>query len=190
MFDRGYNKIVLSDTYFNMNRDVEDSIQDKTSVGSFVNIARSKSAPDFRPKTIVSSLSGGMIIAGNVEDLLISDKSPVYMPNGGVEIHGGFVTRPYGNIDIAVPTKFSQLENDMNLTNDFEQLENKTNTITPEQSAAIEANTQKRSYPQTDEDKLSRIEENATVGANWVTPSRKANSNVSRCSTGIYSNVN
>ncbi|WP_289054299.1 hypothetical protein [uncultured Carboxylicivirga sp.] len=150
-----------------MNRDVEDSIQDKASVGSFVNIARSKSAPDFRPKTIVSSLSGGMIIAGNVEDLLISEKSPVYMPNGGVEIHGGFVTRPYGNIDIAVPTKFSQLENDMNLTNDFEQLENKPNTITAEQAIAIEANNHKNSYPQEDAEKLAGIEENTTAGADW-----------------------
>jgi hypothetical protein len=167
VFDRGYNKIVFSDTYFKMNRDVEDSILDKASVGSFVNIARSKSAPDFRPKTIVSSLSGGMIIAGNVEDLLISEKSPVYMPNGGVEIHGGFVTRPDGNIDIAVPTKFSQLENDMNLTSDFEQLENKPTTITQEQVTAIEANNRKNSYPQEDAEKLAGIEQNATAGADW-----------------------
>ncbi|MCT4643895.1 MAG: hypothetical protein N4A74_02830, partial [Carboxylicivirga sp.] len=169
VFDRGYNKIVFSDTYFKMNRDVEDSILDKASVGSFVNIARSKSAPDFRPKTIVKSISGGMIIAGNVEDLLISEKSPVYMPNGGVEIHGGFVTRPDGNIDIAVPTKFSQLENDMNLTSDFEQLENKPTTISQEQATAIEANNRKNTYPQEDADKLAGIEEKATVGADWET---------------------
>jgi hypothetical protein len=169
VFDRGYNKIVFSDTYFKMNRDVEDSILNKASVGSFINLARSKSSPDFRPKTIVKSLSGGMIIAGNVEDLLIAEKSPVYMPNGGIEVHGGFVMNPDGNIDIAVPTKLSQLENDMNLTNDFEQLENKPNTITPEQTTAIQANNQKSSYPQEDAEKLTAIEENATAGADWET---------------------
>ena len=42
-------------------------------------------------------------------------------------------------------------------------------TISAEQSAAIEANTQKRSYPETDENKLAGIEENATVGADWDT---------------------
>lgn len=169
VFDRGYNKIVFSDAYFKMHRDVEDSILDKASVGSFINIARSKSSPDFRPKTIVKSLSGGMIIAGNVEDLLIAEKSPVYMPNGGIEIHGGFVTNPDGNIDISVPTKLSQLENDLNLTNDFEQLENKPNTITPEQATAIEANNRKSGYPQADAEKLATIEENATAGADWQT---------------------
>ncbi|WP_171973251.1 hypothetical protein, partial [Saccharicrinis aurantiacus] len=167
VFDRSYNKIVFSDTYFKMNRDVEDSILDKASVGSFINIARSKSSPEFRPKTIVNSLSGGMIIAGNVEDLLIAEKSPVYLPNGGIEVHGGFVTNPDGNIDIAVPTKLSQLENDMNLSNDFEALENKPNTITSEQATAIEANNRKSSYPQADADKLATIEENATAGADW-----------------------
>nr|WP_321411175.1 hypothetical protein [uncultured Carboxylicivirga sp.] len=167
VFDRGYNKIVFSDTYFKMNRDVQDSILNKASVGSFINLARSKSSPEFRPKTIVNSLSGGMIIAGNVEDLLIAEKSPVYMPNGGIEVHGGFVTNPDGNIDIAVPTKLSQLENDLNLTNDFEQLENKPNTITPEQATAIEANNRKSGYPQADAEKLATIEENATVGADW-----------------------
>ncbi|WP_146260782.1 hypothetical protein [Breznakibacter xylanolyticus] len=167
--DRGYNKIVFSDTYFKMNRDVQDSILDKASVGSFINIARSKSAAEFRPKTIVKSLSGGMIIAGNVEDLLIAEKSPVYMPNGGVEIHGGFVTNPNGNIDIAVPTKLSQLENDLNLTNDFQQLENKPTTITSEQATAIEASKSKNSYPQADAQKLAGIESNATVGADWNT---------------------
>jgi hypothetical protein len=168
-FDKGYNKIVFSDSYFKMNRDVQDSILDKASVGSFINIARSKSAPDFRPKTIVKSLSGGMIIAGNVEDLLIAEKSPVYMPNGGIEVHGGFVTNPDGNLDIAVPTKLSQLENDLNLTNDFEQLENKPTTISTEQATAIEASKTKNSYPQADADKLATIEENATVGADWET---------------------
>jgi len=167
--DRGYNKIVFSDTYFKMNRDIQDSILDKASVGSFINIARSKSAAEFRPKTIVKSLSGGMIIAGNVEDLLIAEKSPVYMPNGGVEIHGGFVTNPNGNIDIAVPTKLSQLENDLNLTNDFQQLENKPTTITAEQATAIEASKSKNSYPQADAQKLAGIEANATVGADWNT---------------------
>ena len=167
VFDKGYNKIVFSDAYFKMNRDVEDSILDKASVGSFINIARSKSSPDFRPKTIVNSLSGGMIIAGNVEDLLIAEKSPVYMPNGGIEIHGGFVMNPDGNIDIAVPTKLSQLENDMNLTSNFEELENKPTTITSEQATAIEANNLKSGYPQADAEKLATIEENATVGADW-----------------------
>ncbi len=167
--DRGYNKIVFSDTYFKMNRDIQDSILDKASVGSFINIARSKSAAEFRPKTIVKSLSGGMIIAGNVEDLLIAEKSPVYMPNGGIEIHGGFVTDPDGNLDISVPTKFSQLENDLNFTNDFEQLENKPTTISAEQATAIEASKSKNSYPKADSDKLATIESNATVGADWNT---------------------
>ncbi len=165
--DRGYNKIVFSDTYFKMNRDVQDSILDKASVGSFINIARSKSATEYRPKTIAKSLSGGMIIAGNVEDLLISEKSPVYMPNGGVEIHGGFVTNPDGNLDIAVPTKLSQLENDLNLTNDYTQLQNKPTTITSDQATAIEASKTKNSYPQADAEKLAGIENGATVGADW-----------------------
>jgi hypothetical protein len=169
VFDKGYNKIVFSDAYFKMSRDVEDSILDKASVGSFINIARSKSSPDFRPKTIVNSLSGGMIIAGNVEDLLIAEKSPVYMPNGGIEIHGGFVMNPDGNIDISVPTKLSQLENDMNLTSNFEELENKPTTITSEQATAIEANNLKSGYPQADAEKLANIEENATLGADWDT---------------------
>jgi len=167
VFDRGYNKIVFSDTYFKMNRDVEDSILDKASVGSFINIARSKSSQDFRPKTIVQSISGGLIIAGNVEDLLISEKSPVYMPNGGIEVHGGFVTDPDGTLNISVPTKLSQLENDMNLTSDYEELENKPTTITQEQTTAIESNNRKSSYPKADADKLETIEENATVGADW-----------------------
>ena len=167
--DRGYNKIVFSDTYFKMNRDVQDSILDKASVGSFINIARSKSSVDFRPKSIVKSLSGGMIIAGNVEDLMIAEKSPVYMPNGGIEVHGGFVTNPDGNLDVAVPTKLSQMENDLNLTNDFAQLQNKPITITPEQAAIIEAAKIKNSYPQIDAEKLASIEKNATVGADWNT---------------------
>ena len=167
VFDRGYNKIVFSDTYFKMNRDVQDTILDRASVGSFINIARSKSAPDFRPKTIVQQISGGLIIAGNVEDLLISEKSPVYMPNGGIEVHGGFVTDPDGNLNIAIPTKLSQLENDMNLTSNFEELENKPNTISPEQATAIENNNKKSSYPQADAEKLAGIEENATAGADW-----------------------
>ncbi len=165
--DRGYNKIVFSDTYFKMNRDIQDSILDKASVGSFINIARSKSSKEFRPKTIVKSLSGGMIIAGNVEDLLITEKSPVYLPNGGVEIHGGFVTNPDGNLDIAVPTKLSQLENDLNLSNDYTKLDNKPTTITAEQATAIEASKSKNSYPQTDAEKLAGIENGATVGADW-----------------------
>jgi len=166
-FDKGYNKIVFSDTYFKMNRDIKDTILDKASVGSFINIARSKSAPNFRPKTIVQQISGGLIIAGNVEDLLISEKSPVYMPNGGIEVHGGFVTDPDGNLNIAVPTKLSQLENDMNLTSNFEELENKPTTISPEQATAIENNNKKSSYPQQDAEKLAGIEENATAGADW-----------------------
>ncbi|WP_068475767.1 ring-infected erythrocyte surface antigen domain-containing protein [Saccharicrinis aurantiacus] len=44
---------------------------------------------------------------------------------------------------------------------------NKPTTISEEQATAIEANTAKRTYPQTDEDKLSGIDENATVGADW-----------------------
>jgi Cu/Ag efflux protein CusF len=167
VFDRGYNKIVFSDTYFKMNRDIEDTILDKASVGSFINIARSKSAPDFRPKTIVQQISGGLIIAGNVEDLLISEKSPVYMPNGGIEVHGGFVTDPDGNLNISVPTKLSQLENDMNLTANFEELQNKPTTITAEQATAIENNNRKNSYPQADAEKLAGIEEGATAGADW-----------------------
>lgn len=167
VFDKGYNKIVFSDTYFKMNRDVEDTILDKASVGSFINIARSKSAPDFRPKTIVQQISGGLIIAGNVDDLLISERSPVYLPNGGIEVHGGFVTDPDGNMDISVPTKLSQLENDMNLTSNFEELENKPTTISAEQATAIDNNNKKSSYPQADADKLSGIEEGATVGADW-----------------------
>ncbi|MCT4643609.1 MAG: hypothetical protein N4A74_01385 [Carboxylicivirga sp.] len=167
VFDRGYNKIVFSDTYFKMNCDIQDTILDKASVGSFINIARSKSAPDFRPKTIVQQISGGLIIAGNVEDLLISEKSPVYMPNGGIEVHGGFVTDPDGNLNIAIPTKLSQLENDMNLTSNFEELENKPNTISPEQVTAIENNNKKSSYPQEDAEKLAGIEANATAGADW-----------------------
>ena len=169
VLDKGYNKIVFSDAYFKMNRNVEDSILDKASVGSFINIARSKSAPDFRPKTIARSLSGGMIIAGNVEDLLIAEKSPVYMPNGGIEVHGGFVMNTDGNIDIAVPTKLSQLENDMNLTSNFDELENKPTTISQEQSTAIEANNRKSGYPQEDAEKLATIEENASLGADWET---------------------
>ena len=169
VFDKGYNKIVFSDTYFKMNRDVEDTILDKASVGSFINIARSKSAPDFRPKTIVQQISGGLIIAGNVNDLLISERSPVYLPNGGIEVHGGFVTDPDGNMDISVPTKLSQLENDMNLTSNFEELQNKPTTISAEQATAIENNNKKSSYPQADADKLSGIEQGATVGADWDT---------------------
>ena len=48
-------------------------------------------------------------------------------------------------------------------------VQNKPTTITPEQAAAIETNTQKVSYPQADADKLAGIEENATVGADWNT---------------------
>ncbi|MDA3906978.1 MAG: hypothetical protein PF484_12980 [Bacteroidales bacterium] len=169
VFDKGYNKIVFSDTYFKMNRDIEDTILDKASVGSFINIARSKSAPDFRPKTIVQKISGGLIIAGNVDDLLISERSPVYLPNGGIEVHGGFVTDPDGNMDISVPTKLSQLENDMNLTSNFEELQNKPTTISADQTTAIENNNRKNSYPQEDADKLTGIEAGATVGADWET---------------------
>jgi Cu/Ag efflux protein CusF len=46
---------------------------------------------------------------------------------------------------------------------------NKPTTISAEQAAAIEANTEKRSYPEADETKLEGIEENATVGADWET---------------------
>ena len=41
--------------------------------------------------------------------------------------------------------------------------------ISPEQAEAIEVNTAKRSYPETDEQKLAGIEANATVGADWET---------------------
>ena len=44
---------------------------------------------------------------------------------------------------------------------------NKPTTISEEQATAIEANTAKRSYPETDENKLAGIEEGATVGADW-----------------------
>ncbi len=44
-------------------------------------------------------------------------------------------------------------------------VQNKPVTISPQQAADIEANNAKRSYPQADEDKLSGIEENATIGA-------------------------
>lgn len=167
--DNGYNKIVFSDVYFKLNRNQEDSLLDKAAVGSVINIARSKSNEDFKPKSIVTSLQGGFIIAGNVEDLHISEKSPVYLPNGGVEIHGGFVTRPDGNIDIAVPTKLSQLENDMQLSNDYEVLGNKPTTITQQQAVAIEDAKSKRSYPKVDEEKLALIEKEATKGADWET---------------------
>ncbi|MDA3883149.1 MAG: hypothetical protein PF481_07675 [Bacteroidales bacterium] len=46
---------------------------------------------------------------------------------------------------------------------------NKPTTISPEQAVAIEANTQKVSYPQADADKLAVINENATAGADWDT---------------------
>jgi chorismate synthase len=46
-------------------------------------------------------------------------------------------------------------------------VQNKPVTITEEQAAAIEANTQKVSYPQADADKLAGIEEGATAGADW-----------------------
>ena len=46
-------------------------------------------------------------------------------------------------------------------------LSNKPTTITAEQTTAIEANTEKRTYPESDETKLEGIEENATVGADW-----------------------
>ncbi|WP_430933239.1 hypothetical protein [Saccharicrinis sp. 156] len=55
---------------------------------------------------------------------------------------------------------------------------NKPTTISEDQATAIEANTEKRSYPETDENKLSGIEENATVGADW-------NENVSNKPTTI-----
>jgi hypothetical protein len=48
-------------------------------------------------------------------------------------------------------------------------VQNKPTTISPEQAAAIESNSQKNSYPQTAADKLATIEENATVGADWET---------------------
>jgi hypothetical protein len=169
VFDRGYNKIVFSDAYFKLNRNEEDSILDKATVGSYINIARSMSNDDFRPKSIAKSLEGGLIIAGNVEDLHIAEKSPVYMPNGGIEIHGGFVMTPDGNIDIAVPTKLSQLENDLNFTGNYAELENKPTTITDDQATAIEDSKGKNTYPKADADKLRTIEENATVGADWET---------------------
>jgi Cu/Ag efflux protein CusF len=46
-------------------------------------------------------------------------------------------------------------------------VQNKPVTITEEQATAIEANTQKVSYPQVDAEKLAGIEEGATVGADW-----------------------
>ncbi len=163
--DRGYNKIVFSDAYFKMNTNETNTILDKASVGSFINIARCKSDKDFRPKSIASSLEGGFIVAGNVEDLHIAEKSPLYMPNGGVEIHGGLVTNTDGGLNVAVPSKLSQLENDLGLTTDYGKLKNKPTTITTAQASAIGANSKKTSYPETDKKKLATIEENATAGA-------------------------
>ncbi|MBN2729117.1 MAG: hypothetical protein JXR53_07820 [Bacteroidales bacterium] len=167
--DRGYNNIVFSEAYFKLNRDIEDTILDKGSVGSFINIARSKSAPDFRPKSIVKSLSGALIIAGNVEDLHIAEKSPIYLPNGGIEVHGGFIADVDGGMGIAVPTKISQLENDLHFTSNYQELENTPTTITPEQATAIENNNLKNTYPQADAEKLAGIEVGATAGADWNT---------------------
>ena len=171
--DRGYNNIVFSEAYFKLKQDIEDTILDKGSVGSFINIARSKSAPDFRPKSIVKSLSGALIIAGNVEDLHIAEKSPIYLPNGGIEVHGGFIADVDGGMGIAVPTKISQLENDLNFTSDYQELENTPPTITPEQATAIENNNLKNTYPQEDAEKLAGIEEGATAGADWETNVQK-----------------
>jgi hypothetical protein len=167
--DRGYNKIVFSDAFFKMNRDVEDSILDKAAVGSFINIARSKSDIENKPKSIVTSLEGGIIIAGNVEDLHISEKSSVYLPNGGIEVHGAFVMHPDGTLDVSVPSKLSQLENDLGFTSNYNELKNLPVTISESQASAIEANSEKRSYPKGDAEKLATVEEHATAGADWET---------------------
>ena len=163
--DKGYNKIVFSDTYFRLNSDVEDSLLDNAAVGSIINVARCKCDETTRPKTIVKELRGGFILAGNVEGLHIAEKSPLYIPNGGVEIHGGLVTNTDGGLDVAVPSKLSQLENDLGFSKNYEDLENKPTTITTEQAKEIEANTKKISYSKEDADKLKGIEEKATVGA-------------------------
>jgi len=91
------------------------------------------------------------------------------LPHGGIEVHGGFVTNPDGNLDVTVPTKLSELENDSGFTNDYNGLKNKPTTITAQQADAIEANKKKRSYPKKDEDKLATIAEKATYGADWET---------------------
>lgn len=163
--DNGYNKIVFSDSYFRMNRDAEDSILTKAAVGSSINIARSKSDPEYRPKTIATTLSGGIIVVGNIEDLSILEKSPLDSALGGIEVHGGFVTDVDGNLDVNLATRLSEFENDEGFTGDFEELENKPTTITVEQAVAIEANSKKISYPEDDAEKLSKIQENATAGA-------------------------
>lgn len=163
--DKGYNKLVFSDTYFKMKTNEISTILDKASVGSFINVARCKSDTDFRPKSIAANLEGGFIVAGNVDDLHIADKSPVDMPMGGVEIHGGLVTNTDGGLNIAVPSKISQLENDLAFTKDYKELENKPVTISAAQAKAIADNSEKASYPNEDKAKLAGIEEKATVGA-------------------------
>lgn len=163
--DQGYNKIVFSEAFFKMKTNEADAILDKASVGSFINIARCKSEENHRPRSIAKSLEGGFIIAGNIEDLNIKEKSAVFGPIGGVEIHGALVTNTNGGLDVPVPTKLSQLDNDLNFTGDYKELKNTPITISEGQAKAISENSKKLGYPKKDADKLKGIEEKATHGA-------------------------
>ncbi len=165
--DKGYNRIVFSDCYFRMFEDKRDSILNKASVGSMINLARCKSDEDKSPKSVALWLYGGIIIVGNVASLHLGDKSQYDPTFGGMEIHNGFVTDVNGNVDVDIPKKLSDLENDLGLTKDYQKLDNKPTTITEEQATAIAENTNKKSYPNADKTKLSEIEEKATNGADW-----------------------
>ncbi len=167
--DKGYNRIVFSENYFKMLGKEQFSILDKAAVGSMINLARSKSDKANNPKSVALWLYGGMIIVGNVTDLQLGGKSQFDPTFGGIEIHNGFVTDVDGNIEVDIPKKLSDLENDMRLTCNYEQLDNKPTTITAEQSAAIEQNSAKKSYPSADKQKLATIEAEATKGADWET---------------------
>ncbi len=165
--DKGYNRIVFSDCYFRMLEDKRDAILNRASVGSMINLARCKSDENKSPKSVALWLYGGIIIVGNVVSLHLGDKSQYDPTFGGMEIHNGFVTDVDGNVEVDIPKKLSDLENDLGLTKDYQKLDNKPTTITEEQATAIEVNTNKKSYPNADKTKLSEIEEKASNGANW-----------------------
>ncbi len=165
--DKGYNRIVFSECYFQMFGKEQFSILDKAAVGSFINIARSKSDAENNPRSVALWLYGGMIIVGNVSGLNLGGKSQFDANFGGVEIHNGFVTDVDGSVDVDIPKKLSDLENDMRLTRDYQQLDNTPTTISEEQAEAIENNTAKQSYPNSDKDKLAAIGDEATKGADW-----------------------
>ena len=66
--------------------------------------------------------------------------------------------------------KLAGIEANATVGADWEtNVQNKPVTISTQQAADIEANNQKRSYPEADEQKLAGIEANATVGADWDT---------------------